>query len=273
MKRINFKDKKVLITGASTGIGKALAREFAARGAVLALNALPEEKNLLDDLAQQLEKDFNAKVWTFPINLLDDEGPENLYQQVNEKVGDIFALVNNAGISSYGNFTDIPLQRQVNTIKLNVIVSLSMMHRYLKDMVKRKEGVIFNVSSVAALQATPFHAVYGASKAALQGLSEAVRQELKGSGVTVCTLNPTFIQTPLLDKAGYPEDMRFYAVNRKKDVDWVARKAIRAFEKQKFIYLPGLWTWFLHMGAGRVTPRRLVNAMARYFMQRKKKKK
>jgi short-subunit dehydrogenase len=270
MKRINFKDKKVLITGASTGIGKALAVEFARRGALLALGCLPEEKELLANHAKELETAYHIKTWTFPLDLLAEQAPGKLYNQVKSDMGEIFALVNNAGAMAYGKFWEIPWERQLKTFQLNFYVPFRLMYLFLADMVKRGEGVIFNISSVSALQPTPFQSVYSASKYGLQALSESVRAELKGTGVTVCTLNPPYIDTKLLKTGGYPRDLRFYAVSGIKSTEWLAKKALKAFEKRKILYLPGFLNAFIHLGMVRFVPRRLANTVSRYFMQSRK---
>ena len=272
MRKINFKGKKVLITGASTGIGKALSVEFAKRGALLALGSLPEEKKNLKTHAKELETSYNIKTWTFPIDLVSEGAAENLYQQVKSDVGDIFALVNNAGTTAYGNFWEIPVEEHAKTLELNFYVPLHLMHLFLQDMVKGGEGMIINISSVSALQPTPFQSAYGATKAGLQSLSEAVRAELKKSGVTVCTLNPPFIDTPLLKKKKYPEDLRFYSISGIKSTEWLAQKALKAFEKRKFLYVPHPWDAFMHQGLVKLAPRRLVNFFSCFFMQGSKKK-
>jgi short-subunit dehydrogenase len=272
MKKINFKDKKVLITGASTGIGKALSVEFAKRGALLALGCLPEEKELLTNHAKELETTYNIKTWTFPLDLLAEHAPGKLYNQVKSDVGDIFALVNNAGAMAYGKFWEIPWERQLKTFQLNFYVPFRLMYLFLADMVKRDEGVIFNISSVSALQPTPFQSIYSAAKFGLQTLSEAVRAELKGSGITVCTLNPPYTDTKLLKTEGYPRDLRFYAISGIKSTEWLAKKALKAFEKRKILYLPGFLNAFIHLGMVRLVPRRLVSTVSRYFMQGRKRK-
>jgi len=272
MKKINFKDKKVLITGASTGIGKALSLEFAKRGALLALASLPGEKELLANHAKELESTYNIKTWLFPMDLLEENAPEKLYERAKAEAGDIFALVNNAGTMAYGKFWEIAWEGQLKTFRLNLYVPLRLMYLFLPDMVKRGEGVIFNISSLSAFQPTPFQSVYGATKAGLQSLSQAIRAELKGSGVTVCTLNPPYIDTKLLKTDGYPPDLRYYLISGKKSPGWLARKAIKKFEKRKFLYLPGLRFVFIHLGLLRFSPRRFVDAMSRYLMQGRRRK-
>lgn len=267
MTQYDFSGRKVLITGASTGIGRELSGEFAGRGAHLALGALPEEAEALEQWASELKARFGISVWTFPINLLDDDGPDALYGKVKAEIGDIFALVNNAGIVAYGKFWEAPMRRQEDTLKLNLFIPMRLMRLFIPDMVKRGEGVVFNISSVSALQPTPFHTVYGASKAGLQSLSQGVRAELKGTGVTVCTLNPPYIETGLIHSGGFPEVLRFYAISGKKTPRWVAQKAIKAFEKGKMLYIPGFANKIIHNLMLRLSPRAMVDAVSRFMLQ------
>lgn len=267
MKKITFEGKKVLITGASTGIGRALSREFARRGAHLALGSLPHEAGSLNEWAQELTDTYGIQTWTFPIDLLDERGPEVLYQEVTDTLGDIYALVNNAGLVVYGKFWESSWEHQSNMFKLNLYVPMRLMHLFIPDMVKRGEGVIFNTSSVSAFQPTPFQSIYGATKAGLLSLSRGVRAELKKSGVKVCSLNPPYIDTDLLKTQGYPPDLRFYTISPKKKPEWVAKKALKAFEEQRMSYIPGGWSNILHNVLVRISPNWLVDELSRFFLQ------
>jgi len=267
MGRFDFSGKRVLVTGASAGIGRALAAQFAQRKAHLALGSLPTEADVLEAHATELRARHGVDVLTFPVDLLGPGGPERLHREVTERFGAVFALVNNAGTVAYGPYQDVPWEAQETIMRLNLLVPMRLMHLFLQDMVRRREGVVFNVSSVSALQPTPFQASYGASKAGLQSLSQAVRAELKGTGVTVCTLNPPYIDTRLLRTPGYPEDLRFYRISGKKSPEWLAQKAIAAFEEGKMIYIPGLLNRIIHDLLVRISPRPLVDAFSRYFLQ------
>ncbi|MGC9325154.1 MAG: SDR family NAD(P)-dependent oxidoreductase [Desulfomonilia bacterium] len=267
MGKISFEGRTVLITGASFGIGKALSAQFASRGAHLALGSLPEEGQVLQEWAEELSAQYHIRTWTFPIDLLSENGPERLYQDVKETVGDVFALVNNAGTVAYGRFWETSWEHQFKTYQINLTVPMRIMYLFLPDMVKRGEGIIFNTSSVSALQPTPFQSVYGASKAGLQSLSQGIRAELKGTGVTVCTLNPPYIDTRLLTTEGYPPDLRFYTLSGKKSPEWLAKKAIEAFEHGKMLYVPGFSAKLFHLYLIRISPRFLVDAVSRFFLQ------
>lgn len=267
MGRINFEGRNILVTGASTGIGRALSKEFGKRGAHLALGSLPEEEDILTARARQLEREFGISTWVFPINLLDREGPDELYHRVTDRVGEIYALVNNAGTVSYGNFWERSWDPQYATFMLNLYVPMRLMYLFLPGMVSRGEGCVFNTSSVSGLQPTPFQSVYGASKAGLQSLSQGVRAELMGTGVTVCTINPPYIDTRLLRAEGYPRDLRFYTISGKKSPEWLAKKALKAFEKGKMMHVPGFTAKLIHLVLIRLSPRRLVDYVSRFAMQ------
>lgn len=267
MKKITFQGKKVLITGASTGIGRALSWEFAKRGAHLALGSLPREKEFLKEFSQELESAYGITTWTFPIDLLDDEGPDILYKEVKESLGNVYALVNNAGLVTYGKFWETSWERQFNMFKLNLQVPMRLMYLFIPDMIAKGEGFIFNTSSVSACQPTPFQSVYGSTKAGLLSLSRALRAELKKSGVKVCSLNPPYIDTDLLKTQDYPADLRFYTISPKRSPEWLAQKAIKAFEKGKTFYIPGLESNILHNFLLRISPNWLIDEVSHFFLQ------
>ena len=262
LSKFDLRGKNVLITGASSGIGKELAECFAKEGSNLFLGCHPSEKDTLEGWADQLQDKYAVKTATFPIDLSQEKGPENLHEAVRKSVSKIDVLVNNAGILAYGNFHEIPLERQELMIKVNAIAYFKLMRLFLPEMIAAKEGRILNVASAAAFQPTAFHAIYGGTKAFVQSLSEAVNQEIKGTGVKIFTLNPSYTDTPILKSGGFPEKVWWYKISGFSDPAVIARKAIKAFKEEKAVYIPGMINWFVHSILIRFVPRRLTNAIS-----------
>jgi short-subunit dehydrogenase len=179
-------------------------------------------------------------------------------------------LVNNAGILLYGNFHEIPLERQELLVNLNLIAYFKLMRLFLPDMVDAKEGRILNVVSAAAFQPTVHHATYGASKAFVQSLSQAVNQEIKGTGVKVFTLNPSYTSTPLLKGGGFPERIWWYKISGLSDPKVIAHKGMKAFKSEKTVYIPGLRNWFIHSILIRLTPRSLVDILSYWALRERR---
>ena len=194
-------------------------------------------------------------------------GPEDLYDAVKRIVDRIDVLVNNAGVLHYGCFADIHLSDHELLVKLNVMAYLKLMRLFLADMVKAGEGRILNVVSAAAFQPTVYHATYGASKAFTQSLSEAVDEEIKGTGVRVFTFNPSYTRTPLLNRGGFPSRIWWYRISGLSDPADMARQAVKAFKQGKPVYIPGLRNWFTHSILVRVMPRSLLNALGRWVLR------
>jgi short-subunit dehydrogenase len=257
--KLNLKGKNVLITGASSGIGKELSECFAREGSNLFLGCHPLEGEALVNWAASLHDEYGVRTEAFPIDLSEEDGPDNLRAMVLESVDRIDVLVNNAGILAYGSFHEIPLERQELLIKVNLIAYFKLMRLFLPEMVEAGEGRILNVVSAAAFQPTVFHATYGAAKAFVQSLSEAVNQEIKGTGVRIQTLNPSYTDTPILKGAGFPERVWWYKISGLSDPAVIARKAMKAFKADRAVHIPGTLNWFAHSVLIRVVPRRLTN--------------
>jgi short-subunit dehydrogenase len=257
-KMYQVKGRHVLITGAASGIGKALSECFAREGSNLFLGAHPAEDEKVREWAATLTRRYGIKIWAFPADLAGEKGPETLYELVRATGHPIDVLVNNAGLMAYGNLDQIPLTRQEQVIRVNAIAYFKLMRLVLPDMISRGKGRILNVSSVSAFLPTVHHAVYGATKAFVQSLSEAVNQELKGTGIMVCTLNPSYTKTPLLKQEGFPKRLWWYTYSGLSSPEDVAQKGFKAFRKGKTFYIPGLHNWFVHALLQRFVPRRMT---------------
>lgn len=267
MSKIRLQKKNVFITGGSSGIGRELARCFAAEGANLIMAALDEEKDALKAWGEELRRTYAVDVRTITGDLARPEGPETIYRQVKAYTPHVDVLVNNAGTMAFGLFHEIPAADQERLVAVNLRAYMLLMHWFIPEMVDRRAGYVFNVSSVSAFVPTPRHAVYGATKAFVQNLSEALQQELKDTGVSVFTLNPGYTDTPLLKGKNFPEKLRFYRFGGKSDPATIAEKGVRAFVRGKRVYIPEFRLWFVFFVMNRFLPKRLINANAGWMIQ------
>lgn len=194
-----MENKTVLITGGTCGIGLELARLFAADNYTVIIAARSEAE--LATTKSLLEKEGSKEVLTIPCDLFDFRAASHLYREVKNKGIDIDVLVNNAGQGQYGLFADSDLNRQLDIIQLNICSLVSLTHYFLDDFVKRGSGKILNLSSVAAKAPGPWQAVYHATKAFVHSFTEAIRSEVKESGVTVTALLPGATRTDFFNKA------------------------------------------------------------------------
>lgn len=267
MKKYNLKNKYVLITGASSGIGKELARCFAEAGSHCILHSIPGDRDRLIEWGRDLKKTFSVQVWCLFNDFTDEQGPVDLFRAVMENVPRIDVLVNNAGMMVYGNVHATSLESQMNLVRVNICGYLSLMRLVIPDMVARGDGRVLNISSVSAFQPSPHHAVYGASKAFIQSLSEAVNQELRGTGVRITAFCPSYTNTPLLKVQGFPERVWWYRISGLGDPAEIARKGVEALRKGRPVVVPGLMSKFVHLFLNRFMPRRLVGAISSFVLR------
>lgn len=177
-----------LITGASFGFGNELAKLFAKDGFNLILVARSEDK--LKQLAEELTAQYQVDVLVMAKDLFSPTAPNEIYQALKDAHREVDVLVNNAGFGTYGRFSEIDAQNDMNLVQLNVATVTLMTKLFLKDMVARKSGKILNVASMAAFMSGPYMATYFASKAYVMSFTEAVAEEVRGSGVKLMALCP-----------------------------------------------------------------------------------
>lgn len=243
----------VLITGASSGIGRALARQFAADGSRLVLTARREE--MLRSLADELHTNHGTPATVIPLDLSETDAPGRLLEQVTNAGMQVDVLVNNAGFGQFGQFRDISVDRQLDMIQLNVAALVQTTHLFLPAMLERRNGVILNLGSTAAFQPGPNCAVYYATKAFVLSFSEALWSEVRGCGVHVACLCPGPTTTEFGEQSGM-DKTRIFRLNSM-HVDDVARAGFRAVRKRKRLVIPGLVNQIL-AGSVRFTPRRVI---------------
>ncbi len=194
------KPKTVLITGASNGFGEEFAKLFAKDGYNLVLVARSEEK--LKQIGYGLQDAYGLeKVCVITSDLSRPESPEEIYEELKREGVNVDVLVNNAGVGVHGEFEFTDLEREVDMLQLNIVTLVKLTKLFLPDMRMRGEGKILNVASVVSFMPAPLMAIYGATKAFVLSFSEAIANELKGSGITVTALCPGASDTDFFNKA------------------------------------------------------------------------
>ncbi len=196
-----------LITGASSGIGKELARIHAERGGDLVLVARREDK--LAELKAEIESEHKSNVTTISKDLSKSGSAKELYDQVKSANLQVDYLINNAGFGLRGKFHELPLSRQQEMMHLNMVSLTELMYLFLPEMIERNSGKILNVSSTASFMPGPLQAVYFASKSYVQFLSNAIAEELHDSNVTVTNLMPGATDTEFAKTAGMEKTKLF----------------------------------------------------------------
>jgi short-subunit dehydrogenase len=239
-----------VVTGASSGIGYELARQFAENDFDLLVTAEDAE---LAGAAERL-RDAGAHVDTVTADLRSYDGVETLYAAIRA-AGPVDAIALNAGIGAGGPFATGPdLQAQLDVVQLNVTSQVHLARRVLPDMVARGQGRVLFTSSIAATQPGPYEAVYAASKAFLLSFAEALRTELKDAGVTVTALMPGPTDTEFFERAGL-EDTKL-GQSTKDDPADVAREGFEALMSGKDHVVAGSTKNKLMTAAGKVAPER-----------------
>ena len=249
-----------LITGASSGIGEALARCFAREGHPLVLAA--RNKARLESVAATLEADFGVDVRIEPCDLSQRNAPGALAAALRRRHVAIDVLVNNAGVLQQGEFTRMLPERHQELIDLNVSALTGMLAHFLPPMQERGHGRVLNVASIAAFQPIPLLATYAATKAYVLSLTESLADELKSSGVTVTALCPGITDTRMLSSAvevnARLANLPDFLIG---DADEVAEAGYRACMDGAVISVPGAVNLAVTL-ASRATPKWLLRRIA-----------
>jgi short-subunit dehydrogenase len=250
--------KTALITGASSGIGLELARIFARESYNLVLVARNGDR--LRQLASELEKAHGARSLILATDLTEPGAAAYVLDQTTRAGLQLDVLVNNAGFGQYGLFTENDLEECLQQIQLNVTTLTHLTRLYLPGMIERKSGRVMNVASTAAFQPGPLMAVYFATKAYVLHFSEALANELQGSGVTVTCLCPGATVTEF-HKRAKATGQRLLKLGAM-DARTVAEDGYRAMMAGKPVVISGFKNWLVAQSV-RFSPRRLVTAIAR----------
>ena len=211
-----------VVTGGSSGIGYELAKQFAQHGFDLLIAAEPDG---LAQAAQDIQS-LGAQVETLAVNLADHDGVHQLYAKIQAAGRPVDAIAINAGVGVGGDFRETSLDEEINLINLNVISTVHLAKHMVQDMAARGSGRILFTASVASLMPAPFEAVYGASKAFIFSFAEALRNELKDTGVTVTALLPGPTETNFFHRANMDDTM--VGTSKKDDPADVAKDGFEA---------------------------------------------
>lgn len=254
----------VLITGASGGIGYELAKLFAKDGYNLVLIARTAGKLL--QVADELQRQFGITAKPITMDLATATAPQALFDQLQRDGTAIDILVNNAGYAKYGEFIQIPLEESAGQIQLNIAALTTLTRLFLPSMLERRAGKIMNVASTAGFQPGPLMAVYYATKAYVISFSEALANELKGSGVTVTCFCPGATDTGFQYRAENDQS-RLFKTFRPMDVKKVARDGYRGLMKGRTLVISGVRNWILAETV-RIAPRKIATAISRWVSEK-----
>jgi len=254
--------KTALVTGASSGLGVAFAHRLAARGACLILVARREDK--LREVQQKIQETYGVQVEIVAMDLAAPEAPQRLYDQLKASGRTVEILINNAGLGLFGEFVNIPWEREHAMLELDMITLVHLTKLFVKDMVDRHSGYVLHVASTGAYQPSPLYATYCAAKSFVLSFGEALHFELRDTGVMSTVLSPGVTRTEFHDVAG--QDYRLYHRLTAMDSEKVAEIGLRALLKNRPSVVAGrinaLMAW-----SNRLVPRRFSAWMA-YTMMR-----
>ena len=252
-----------LITGASSGIGYELAKEFARNGHNLILVARNEQT--LNQLAGELRAKFGITVKVILKDLSIITAAQEIVDELGQEAVSVDILVNNAGFDVYGNFYETDLNRELQMIQVNLVTLTQLTKLLVGDMVKRRRGKILNLGSIGSFASSPLNAVYSATKAYVLSFSEAIAEELQGSGVTVTCLCPGATRTEFQKKAQM-DDIRLIK-RGVMNADTVAQIAFRALMAGRRVVVSGLYNQIQILFL-RLLPRAVIVKLSKFMLQR-----
>jgi short-subunit dehydrogenase len=257
--------KTARVTGASSGIGRELAKLLAGEGHDVVLVA--RRRDRLEELARELTARRGVSTRAIVKDLEDPASPAEIFEELETEGISVDILVNDAGLGIYGRFSKTDLARQLAVIQVNLVALTNLTGLFLPGMVSRRRGKIVNMSSTAAFQPGPYMAVYYATKAYVLSFSEALAEELAGTGVTVTALCPGPALTEFQRAAGI-EDTWLFRGPLVMDARSIARAGWEGAKRGKRVVIPGLGNKLLKEVV-RFSPRRLVTAAARRIQQKR----
>ena len=253
-----------LVTGASSGIGVALAQELAAVGMHLVLTARRMDR--LEQLARSLRERHGIKTETFAADLSQPDAPRTIFEFTQQRGIEIDLLINNAGFGQYGELPQVDTQRLLDMVQVNCSAVVHLTRLFLPGMVQRRRGDVLILASTASFQAVPFISTYAATKAFDLLFAEGLAEEMKPHGIRVCALCPGSTASEFHTVAGQQQ----FTARNMETAEKVARTGLRALATGKSYVISGFANY---MGAHsqRIVPRRVVARMAANLFKPNKK--
>ena len=250
-----WKGKWALVTGASAGIGVALAEELAAGGTHLVLTARRLDR--LQEVEERLRKRHAVQTQVFAADLAQRDAPARIYEFCKDKGLRIDLLINNAGFGQYGEVPQVETQRLLDMVEVNCTAVVHLARLFLPDMVARRAGDILILASTAAFQAVPYISTYAATKAFDLYFAEGLAEEMKPYGIRVCALCPGSTESEFHTVAGQEQ----FTARNQEPADKVARTGLEALAAGKSYVISGLGN-YLGAHSQRLVPRRVVTRVA-----------
>jgi short-subunit dehydrogenase len=256
--------RTALITGASGGIGFELAKLFASDHYNLVLVARSTEK--LNQVATELQRQFGVTVKAVGLDLVAPPAPKFLFDQLQREGLAIDVLINNAGFGGFGEFAEMAEEEILGQIQLNIAALTHLTRLFLPPMLARQSGKIMNVASTAAFQPGPLMAVYYATKAYVLSFSEALANEVAGSGVVLSCFCPGATDTGFAKRAG-TENSRLFRKLRPMNAEAVARDGYLGLMAGRTLVISGVQNWLVAESV-RFAPRKIVTAVSRWVAEK-----
>ena len=249
-------DGVVVVTGASSGIGEEIAREFARRGYRLVLVARRADR------LREIAEDLGGLAHVLPVDLSNRDDRATLPDQVAALGVVTDVLVNNAGLATLGTIAESDPRAELNLVEVDVAAVVDLCCRFVPDMVKRGRGAVLNVASVGAFGPVPGQASYGAAKAFVLSYTHALREELRGTGVGAATLCPGPVRTGFGEAAGIPDEEAEKSLPKFlwEEPDTVAKAAVKGLASGKGVIIPGAANR-IAAAANHLLPRGLVTRL------------
>ena len=246
-----------LVTGASAGIGVALARELAAGGANLVLTARRQDR--LEKLAQELSAATKIRTDVFAADLTQPGAPQQIYAYTAAKQINVDILINNAGFGAYGEFAATEPQRLLDMVQVNCSAVVHLTRLYLPNMIQQQRGDVLIVASTASFQGVPYISTYAATKAFDLIFAEGLAEEVQPFGVRVCALCPGSTESEFLEVAG--QSGVASARRSRETAEKVAHVGLQALSAGKSYVISGAGNYF-GAHSQRLVPRRFVTRIA-----------